>query len=419
MLASGTVAAQLVVLAATPLLTRLFTPEQHGILGVVVSIATLLAVVGTLSYDHAVLLERDDARASHLVVMVLACSVLLSVVLFAGGMVTRWVLDPDPAAGIYGALPWTGVLTLVIAVQAVLLMWAVHKKRFRIMAIAEVLAAVAIVSVQLIAGILDLGAVGLLGGQVAGMTVAVIVLGALAYRSGAFASLWDLNLRTKGALAKTHYRFPLYAMPAALLERSSKRLPVFLLALFFSPIEAGFYWLCYRVMAYPVRLVVRSSRKPYYRQALDLHARGESVAPLLLKSTGALAAFAVSLVVGMFLFAPSLFEVVFGAEWQRAGHYAQWLAVATAASVLSMPCLELAPIYRRQGQVLAFQIVQAVARAVAISIGGFMADDLLAVALFAIASCIMSTVMIVYFWRLIGNPAHTRMVAAASGAGQD
>jgi O-antigen/teichoic acid export membrane protein len=135
-----------------------------------------------------------------------------------------------------------------------------------------------------------------------------------------------------------------------------------------------------------------------------MHARGESVAPLLWKSTGLFAAFAIAMVVGMILFAPPRFEVVFGEEWQRAGHYAQWIALATAASVVSVPCLELAPIFERQGQVLAFQIVQAIARVLALSIGGLLANDLLAIGLFAIVSCVMNIAVIGYFWLLVRSP---------------
>jgi O-antigen/teichoic acid export membrane protein len=401
-LASGTAAAQVVMVAATPILTRLFSPEQYGILGFVASIAAVLAIAGTLSYDRALLLERDGDGASHLVVLVLAWSVLLSVIASVGGTVIGMV--SSPAANAYRALPWAGLLTLVMAMNLTLSAWAVHLKHYRTIAVADLLSAIAIVTIQLITGLFDLEAAGLLGGQIAGTIVALLVLGTLACRSAAFASLWEFDLRTKLVVARKHYRFPLYATPAALLERSSKGLPVFLLAIFFSPVEAGYYWLCYRLIAYPVRLVVRSSRRPYYKQAVDMHARGESVAPLLWKSTGLFAAFAIAMVVGMILFAPPLFEVVFGEEWQRAGHYAQWIALATAASVVSVPCLELAPIFERQGQVLAFQIVQAIARVLALSIGGLLANDLLAIGLFAIVSCVMNIAVIGYFWLLVRSP---------------
>jgi lipopolysaccharide exporter len=409
-LASGTAVAQLVIIATTPILTRIFSPEQYGILGVVVSIAALLALVGTLSYDQALLLERDGDSASHLLVLMLVWSVLLSVAASTGGTVCVVAFDAEPAADFFSFLPWTGVLTLVTAVSMALSMWTVRLKRYRDIAIAEGILAVVMVAVQLAAGLFGVGVAGLLGGQLAGTTLAAMFLGTLAYRSGAFAGLWDFDLRAKWALARKHYRFPLYSMPTSVLERSSKRLPVFLMALFFSPIEAGYYWLCFRVVTAPVQLVVQNMRKPYYKQALDLQARGESLAPLFWNSTGALAAFAIPMVVAMILLAPSLFEIAFGEAWQRAGQYAQWLTIATAASVLNVPCIDLAPIFRRQGHVLAFQTAHAIVRALAIIVGGLLGDDLLAIALFAILSCVMSAAMIGYFWRLIGMNPHPGMV---------
>ena len=123
----------------------------------------------------------------------------------------------------------------------------------------------------------------------------------------------------------------------------------------------------------------------------------------------------IPIVVGVILLAPTLFEVVFGEAWQRAGYYAQWLVLATAASVLNMPCLELAPIFQRQGQVLAFQVAHTMVRAVALVMGGLLGDDLLAIALFAISSCVMSVAMIGYFWRLIEGIPHPGMVPTPSG----
>jgi O-antigen/teichoic acid export membrane protein len=298
-------------------------------------------------------------------------------------------------------------------------MWAVRQKRYKNIAVADGLLAIVMVAVQLGAGFIGIGAEGLLGGLLAGTALAVVLLGVFAHRSGAFATLRKFDPKAKWALARKHYRFPLYAMPTSLLERSSKRLPVFLMALFFSPIEAGYYWLCFRFVVAPVRLIVQNSRKPYYKQALDLRAKGESLAPLFWNSTGALAAFAVPMVVAMILLAPSLFEILFGQEWQRAGQYAQWLTVATAASVLSMPCIDLAPIFQRQGHVLAFQTAQAIMRALAIVAGGLMGDDLLTIALFAISSCVMTVVMIGYFWRLIGTGSDLMAIPASEGVGRE
>jgi len=46
-LVTGTAVAQAIPLAASPILTRLFGPEDFGLVGVFLAIATVLAVVST------------------------------------------------------------------------------------------------------------------------------------------------------------------------------------------------------------------------------------------------------------------------------------------------------------------------------------------------------------------------------------
>src|SRR5262249_26906666 len=130
-LASGTAVAQFLIIATAPILTRLFSPEEYGILGIVVSNSALLAVVVTARYDQALLLERDSDSASHLFVLVLVSSALLSVAASALGTVLSSAFELDPAADLYRLLPWTGVLTLVTAVNMVLSTWAIRQKRYR------------------------------------------------------------------------------------------------------------------------------------------------------------------------------------------------------------------------------------------------------------------------------------------------
>ena len=83
------------------------------------------------------------------------------------------------------------------------------------------------------------------------------------------------------------------------------------------------------------------------------------------------------------------------------------------------PGIDLAPIFRRQGHVLAFQTAHAIVRALAIVVGGLLVDDLLAVALFAISSCVMTVAMIGYFWRLIGTNSYPGVAPASLGVGHE
>lgn len=63
---SGTVLSQLVPIIASPLLTRIYAPADFGLYGVVVSIATLLAIFITLRVDHGIIVSPSDDEAKKL-----------------------------------------------------------------------------------------------------------------------------------------------------------------------------------------------------------------------------------------------------------------------------------------------------------------------------------------------------------------
>jgi O-antigen/teichoic acid export membrane protein len=55
---SGTFIAQLIGLAATPLITRLYTPEAFGYFSNVIAVAVIFSSILTLSYPLAIVLPK-------------------------------------------------------------------------------------------------------------------------------------------------------------------------------------------------------------------------------------------------------------------------------------------------------------------------------------------------------------------------
>jgi O-antigen/teichoic acid export membrane protein len=61
---AGSVLGQGLVLASAPLLTRLYTPADFGVLAVYGSIVSLVAVVAALRYELAIALSRHDTAVA-------------------------------------------------------------------------------------------------------------------------------------------------------------------------------------------------------------------------------------------------------------------------------------------------------------------------------------------------------------------
>jgi O-antigen/teichoic acid export membrane protein len=74
----GTAAAQVIVVATAPLLTRMYHPTDVGTFSVAVAILTVVLTVCCLSYDLAVPLPSNEREAANLLLLCLVISLGVS-----------------------------------------------------------------------------------------------------------------------------------------------------------------------------------------------------------------------------------------------------------------------------------------------------------------------------------------------------
>src|SRR5690625_3871838 len=92
--ASGTAGAQVITLAFSPLITRLYGPEAFGLLGAFTAVLALVTPISALTYPVAIVLPKYDdeakglARLSARIALVVA-AVLALLILFAEGHIAR------------------------------------------------------------------------------------------------------------------------------------------------------------------------------------------------------------------------------------------------------------------------------------------------------------------------------------------
>ena len=62
-LLAGTILAQIITVSVSPILTRLYTPEDFGVFALYTSIASILVIFGTCRYELAIVLPEEDGEA--------------------------------------------------------------------------------------------------------------------------------------------------------------------------------------------------------------------------------------------------------------------------------------------------------------------------------------------------------------------
>jgi O-antigen/teichoic acid export membrane protein len=319
-LVTGTGIAQVIVIATSPILTRLYSPSDFGIYAVAVSILSLLLTVTCLRYEFAIPLPESDIVAANVLALSLVSaavtSFLAAIVLIVTG---PWILT---RLGAPGLAPYILLIPLAQAgagIGAALTGWALRTKTFTAIAATRVTQGVALVVVQLGLGVARAGPPGLLVGDVVGRVSGSTRLARAAWRSqaGAFGQVSRSGI---AAAAGRYRRFPILTTWSALLAALGLQAPLLLVVAFYGPVVGGEYALAARVGAVPLALVAAAVSQVFVAEAARLtRTNPRGVHRLFGRTTRALALVAVGPAFLAIIAAPFLAVPIFGSAWQQVG----------------------------------------------------------------------------------------------------
>ncbi len=251
LLAGGTALGQAMVILASPLLTRLYSPEAFGTLAVYTSALSIPLVFASLRYEQAIPLAPDEESATNLLAfclcMVLVVSSICGLgVVFMKGLMERW----SSFAGL-GLYLWILPLSLLGAGAYQALGYTATRHRdFAVLSYSRMLQGAGLVSIQTLGGILKTGTHGLIIGYIVSQVLGV---GLLLRRSRLTFS--GLSMRTWKKLGTRFRKFPLFSTWDSLLNVIGAQAPYLILAGCFRLETAGQFALAMRVLGMPSVLI--------------------------------------------------------------------------------------------------------------------------------------------------------------------
>ena len=347
MLAGGTALGQGIVILASPVLTRLYTPEDFGYLAVYAALLAIIVVVGSLRYQLAIPLPETDEDAFNLLALsfiaLLVVTGLISLILWGFGAEFFDLLN----AGVL--LPYLWLLPIGLlgagAYQA-LSYWAIRKNTFRHLAVTKLTQGVGLVIAQVALGLFKLGPMGLIVGDVVGRVAGSGTLARLTFRTGLWKSL-SLNRLKQNAIR--YRRFPILSSGSALLNSVGLQLPSLMLLVFYGPQVAGWFSLSQRIIGIPMTLLGTSVSQVYVGKAAQLARESPSqLRSLFYKTASRLFLLAALPSLALMLFGPWLFALVFGSSWLQSGHYMRILAPMFLIQLSVVPLSQTLNILERQ-----------------------------------------------------------------------
>lgn len=343
-LISGTSLGQLVMVAATPVLTRLYSPHDFGVLALFLAVSQTAAVAANGRYDQAVLVADTFEEAVEVCVLgILTALAVCSLLMFP---VIIWNRAISDALGTQELGPWLLLAPLASFLTCVLnsLTYLNNRmERYGPIAKVTVLRAFASVGFQVVLGIFSAGAKGLIFGQMfsyvlANGTLIPTEVREVLRRRGAIR--WK-SLKT---LAARFRDFPIYSAPGALIGVVNQNVANVMLSAYFTPAIVGYYALTRRTLSAPLVQIATPIGQIFFRQASEeVRDRGsthEAFDATLLK----LVLISIPIFVVAYFVVQDVFRIAFGSQWETAGHFAKIMIPLFAVRFIVSPLSQLAAI---------------------------------------------------------------------------
>lgn len=357
MLMTGTTIAQAIPVLVSPLLTRIYSPEDFGAFALYLAIASIVAVVVTGRYEMAILLPKKESDAYHLVVLSVLLAAVASLCLFFA--IVLFKPDIEASLGWSGNNYWIYWLPLSVFFTAAyqsLNYMCNREGRYKQMALSRIFQSLSMTSVHLVVGYLKVGGAGLIAGQIIGQVSAASVMAYMMFIKVRRTTL-RIHKRKMLALIKRYSDFPKYLILAHGFNTASAQSPVIFLSAMFGSGSAGFYILIQRVIGAPMVIVAGAIGDVFRHEASHEYAKSGNCRLIYRSSFFRLLIISVVPFSIFLLFAPELFVMVFGEAWRLSGEYAQILTPMFFLQFLTSPLSTMFMIAQKQKIDLVWQTV--------------------------------------------------------------
>jgi O-antigen/teichoic acid export membrane protein len=344
-LMTGTTIAQAIPIAISPILTRIYTPDDFGVLALFMAITAVLGSVSCGKYEEAIVLPKNDDDAINLVFLGIIVAAIISLfllipVFFFNEEITKLLGDDKIGFWLY----FIPVSTFMLGIYNSLNYYNIRKKKFKNVSVSQITKSSSLVVTQIGVGLIKNGPFGLILGQI------------LSFFSGNFIlykplkeKKWQIiNLDIIKNLARKYKKFPTFSMPSIFINSINLNLANLLISSFFSITILGYYSLTQRIIGIPFRIIGSSFGQVYFQKATQEYHKSGHTNKIFIKTLNKLFMIALPIFAILFVLAEPLFAFVFGEEWRVAGTYAKILIPLAFIRFLSSTLSITVSIHQRQ-----------------------------------------------------------------------
>lgn len=332
---AGTALSNIIIVITTPILTRLYSPEEFGNLSVFLSILYTISIIASLRYDMAIPLPEDEDDAYHL--LLISCifvglNSFLTFVCISLLPLVEWF----HMEGLSDYIGLLAISLLGIGLFQVLNSWAIRTEEYKSVSKAKVIMNGGQMSSQIFLGLFNIGIVGLLIGEaigrISGTLTYVKTIKTIQFKRYRVSAMKMLNV------LKRYKSFPLVSSWSAILNSLGSQLPVFFLAAMFDAQTVGLFFFSQKILTIFEGLLGFSASQVYLAQSAQ-YARQSKIIFYKFFWDIVKKMFLMGFVVigSVALVSPFVINFIFGPLWGDAGKYIQILSVLFLLKIIVNP----------------------------------------------------------------------------------
>lgn len=383
-LISGTGIAQAIPIAISPILTRIYTPKDFGLLGLYISICSMFGIMGSLRYDAAIIQSDNNEEAKQLVIVSFISTFLFSlllflIILFFKEEITSLLNSPDIKNWLF-SIPLTVFLVSAFYITS---FWLNKQKRFLDMSVNRVINKSTDSAVSLLLGFLGVLRQGLLLGYIIGQFVMISLLFRKIKKDN-----FIFNKKRARLVLRKYIEYPKFFLPSTILSEISSNVFLILMSIFYGGVITGLYSLVFRVTYLPLGLIGNSIGEVYRQKANEHYLEYGNCKALFFKTFKTLFVIGLFPFLVLFFFSEYLFVLVFGPEWKIAGEIAKYFSFLIFFQFISTPLSFTIFLNKSQKKEMILQLLRTVFTILSVVIGFYYKDYMIAIIIMVVVYCI-------------------------------
>lgn len=403
---TGNITAQLIGFIAAPLITRLYSPDDFGIMTLIWTYITILSVASCLGYEEAIIIEPDDGNALNLyalcnmITIVLVTAIVLFISVFSEKLVV--LMNFNHSERYLWFIP---IAFMTGGFSMSLISWNTRKQEFTRITLCNVAKPVLTNGLKLaFPAVLSVSAAWLLLSNVMGIIGPAFLL-FLIFLNQNFATLQqNVSIPSIKSMARKYNKFPKYQVGTRLMNTTSQNFQTIIMAYFFPSETIGYLGLGYTIIRRPISLVGISMSKVFLQKIADDHARGENSRRHFYLATKGLALVGIIPFCILGLAGEQIFSLIFGQAWATAGLYSQLMAPWLFLLFINPPATQVIIVKQKLKQNLIFNSVSLVLRFSAIAVTAILfSDPVIVISAFSAVGVILNLFYIGYAYRVVIN----------------